>query len=322
MATSSKLKIFILMFIYSISLTSCINQFNWKKISAASFRTIYDSDTNSVFLFDTHDSLIYKKNLEENVEIKPNDIIEIQPPNAVNITSLCTFNGIWVTGFASISVPTPLFNAPEPLVPNIIYYSSKATQEWTQIETSDQLIRCKVLNKKAIVFWTDNKVYLFDQELNKKTYHTNWRIEDVTIDKESNLWVATSSGEVYMHSKEDWNLIDVLITDSNLNIFIDKNNSLWVASNNQYLYHYSSDFKKETVFTGDLGWTQEFFEDKDGGLWLSTNSKLFLQKRDEFSELPLPYNTSIITSSFFTNDNHLMISTEDGLFYLDIRDDI
>lgn len=321
MTTADKKRIYLLVLSLALGLVSCTN---WVQVlETHSYEVVYDGNANIVLLFESTEHNIYRKALEiDDGSIRITDIQEIQTPNDSLVKSLCAFNGIWISTIATPlgSSPTLLFNTPEASRSNIIYYYSDTSKDWTQIESADGFTKCKVFNNKNVVFWSAKEIFVFDEKISKKFYNMNWDIEDIASDKDGNLWVATSRGEIYKQSKNGWEFIDILATDSKISIFIDKNGNLWVASNDRYIYRYTPiNFIKEKVFESDLGWRQLFFEDKNGELWLSTNNNLFVQSRDGFYKFQLPFSTDVVTSIFITNNNFLMVDNENGLFYFDLE---
>lgn len=317
---------YILLLAFSFGFMSCAN-WDWA-LDTEDYTVAYDGHNNSIYLYDSLDYWIYMKAVEiKDDSIKINDIQKIRTPEDSSIKWFCVFNGIWISSIDTpLPVPTPsisLFTKPEHRLPYIIYYYSLSSNTWFQIESNKDFFRCKTFDNQKVIFWSENEILIFDEKLNKKTYSPKLEVYDIAISKDGSLWVATPYGEIYNQVNGTWEFIDVIATDYkyNTSIFIDKDDNLWVASNDKYIYRYSAiNFKKEKIFESGLGWGQNFFEDKDGRIWLITNEKLFIQGKDGFQEFSLPFTTDVITSFFITNDNFLMIDTENGLYYLDLNE--
>jgi hypothetical protein len=315
-----------LMLIGFIILSSCRAQVLWTQLSNIPFETVkYDGATHTMWVADLQNKAVYKLAAINN-ELDFENAERIESPSDTVITDVCVSNGAWILSF---SFSTPYFSSSPPTLPsppktNTISKYTDNTKSWQTFGSFTQAANCKSLQNGDVVFWSRNEIMRFNSaDIQPQYISTKWDISYITDDMEGNLLVSTVNGEIYKQTLRDWALVDTLPPHSYPRLFVDSNGNLWVTSGDTHIYRYSnfnSKLSKEELLASSLGWRRDFFQDKSGRLWLVTSKSLMILEEGIFKEVTLPPRTVVLYfGSFDVKTNTLYISTEDGVFSLDLN---
>lgn len=316
----------VLVFLICVTMSSCFARNPWIQASDIPFNDVrYDSDTHTIWLADFNGRAIYQLDRPSN-DLDFKNAKKIALPSDSYVSEICISNGVWISNTIILKPlpPKPLFNPQTSVLNSISKYTDNAS--WITVKNIDGPAECKPLKNQDVIFWRQNEVIRFNAENTELQYvdvNKDWKVIDIADEPNGNLWLSTRNGEIYRQTLDKWVLVDKFSPNSNPRLFIDKSGNLWVASNNKYIYKYSavnSIFLRKKEIESSLGGWQDFFQDNSGAMWVVTSDKLLRQKGIEFQEIAPPPYSSVLNFGFFDSEtNALFVSTEEGVFALDIN---
>jgi len=209
---------------------------------------------------------------------------------------------------------------------NNLYKYQEVSADWIKIyNSSESFRRCKVSSEGKVYFseGSDRISWLNNDQVEHIVF-SEGGIQDFALDQDDGIYVLSKSQKIYKYANPVWlevySLSDKGVSDG-LSIFITSLDTVWIVSS-YGLYQWTNIYEPNQASSLIMSYNRPIFnlhETKSGVVYIVAFSGLWELNKDSCNKVELPVDVKFIYSSVFNSkENILYVSTDQGLFFLDL----